>query len=80
MCENQDSGPPKVLDSTIDPLHSLEDIIEIAKASLQTAMVPGTSIWAGVGTGAVFIRVVELNEVGEPTERLVFKTTLAELG
>jgi hypothetical protein len=80
MCERQTYGPPKVVDCRIQPAKfSLDEVIKIAKAQLETAMVPGTNIWSGVGTGAIFIRVVELDEDERPTERVVFQTTLAEL-
>jgi hypothetical protein len=80
MVEKQASGPPKVVQSDLETWRALEDVIEIAKARIKTAIVPGTNIWEDVGTGAVFIRVVELDSDGSPTEQVVFEKTLADKG
>jgi hypothetical protein len=86
MCVNQASGPPKVVSTSIEKGRPLDEVIVIAKAHLKAAPVDGKIIadegtidLAVVGTGAVFIQVVELED-GSPTGLVVFSKTLAELG
>jgi hypothetical protein len=75
MCENQTSGPPTVFRTSIERF-PLEQVIMLAKARLETAKTEGTI--DGRVAAAVFIRVVELDSGGFPTDRIVFEYKIAD--
>src|SRR4051812_15901655 len=80
MCEKQASGPPRVFLTNIER-RTLDTTILMAKARLDTAPieVDGVSSILDYDRGgrlsaaAVFIRVVELDSDGSPTDQVVFE-------
>jgi len=79
MCENQASGPPTVFDTSIERI-SRDEAIMVAKARLDTARLPNGTIVGARVAAAVFIRVVELDSNGSPTDRVVFEYKIADKG
>jgi hypothetical protein len=84
ICVNQEaSGPPKVVRTSIEKGRPLDEVIISAKAYLKAAVVDGKIITgegtidlALVGLNAVFVQVVEKD--GSPTGRVVLQKTLAQ--
>jgi hypothetical protein len=72
MCEKQASGPPIVYDTSINQV-SLDEAIMVAKARLKTAPLEDGTIVGVSEAAAVFVRVVELDSNGSPTDRVVFE-------
>jgi hypothetical protein len=81
MCESQPSGPPKVLDQSTESF-SLDHIKDLAKARLDTAPIDGQILtpdgWRS--PARIFIRVVELDSSGFPTDRVEFEYKLVDKG
>ena len=79
MCETQASGPPRVFRSNIERV-SYDDAIKVAKARLDVAPLPDGTIVGADDPTKVFIRVVELDSNGSPTDRVLFEYRIGDKG
>ena len=80
MCETQASGPPKVFATPYEYILSRDEAIRVAKAHLDTAPLPNGHIVGADDPTKVFIRVVELDSNGSPTDRVVFEYKISDKG
>jgi hypothetical protein len=79
MCECQPSGPPKVVKQSIE-MFPLDHMKQLAKAHLDAAPIDGKILtdYGWRPAEAIFIRVVELDSSGSPTDRVEFEYKLPD--
>jgi hypothetical protein len=82
LCVNQASGPPEVFRTSNYKGRPLNEVIGWAEASLTKLPISRTGEVCGLERAklaAIFVRVVELDNRGSPTERVVFQKNFAQI-